>query len=102
MSGIGWVRLHVTVPVALGSAANATAEGLDFDAGADTFEVPLAPPGATEPTDLGASTLVRPHTAETIVTELLPAFAGARVYSELGGWTWRSALEDAGLQVLEG
>lgn len=103
MSGIGWVRVLMTVPEELREAANMAATELDFDAGGElTFDVPLGPPGAAAPTDFGAYTLMRRHTLDEILAVLLPAFAGARVYSELGGWDQASGLADAGLVVLAG
>lgn len=103
MSGAGWVRVLVTIPVALRDAANLAAAGLDFDSGGGlTFDVPLAPAGQTEPTDFGACSLMRPWTADEVATELLPGFPGARVYSGAGGWTPEAGLADAGLVVLAG
>ena len=97
-----WIRIFVTVPVALQEEANAQAEALDFDGGAETFDVPLGPDAEGEPTDYGASTLARPHTVQAIEEQLLPAFPGARVYRADQGWTWQSAMADAGLTVLTG
>jgi len=101
MSAPKWVRAFITVPVALQAAAAEQAALLDFDVGgAATFDVPLGPEGATEPTDYGASMLLRPKTLDAVIGQLLPAFPGARVYAETGGWSVRSALADAGLMVL--
>ena len=100
MTAPKWVRAIMTVPTALVDAANDTARGLDFDEGAGTFSVPLAPEGVTEPTDYGCSTLLRPHVAAQVATELLPLFPGARLYLESEGWTMATALADAGLVVL--
>lgn len=101
MSTAKWVRVFVTVPVALVAQANGAAAGLDFDEGGElTFSVPFGPEGATEPTDYGCSTLMRPHTVDLVATQLLPSFPGARIYSEVAGWTARTALADAGLITL--
>ncbi len=100
MSAPRWVRVLITVPAALRDVANDVAQNLDFDSGGlATFDVPLGPGGAAEPTAYGCSTLMRPWTADQVESEMLPAFPGARFYSE-AGWTIAEALADSGLVVL--
>lgn len=101
MSAPKWVRALITVPADLRTQANGQAALLDFDVGGElTFDMPLGPEGAAEPTEYGCSTLMRPWTADQVATQLLPNFPGARPYLETAGWTTETALADAGLVVL--
>ncbi|MCK5650481.1 MAG: hypothetical protein KAJ42_03845 [Gemmatimonadetes bacterium] len=96
-----WVRLFMMVPAKAQNLANAMAAELDFDSGGgETFETPLSPSGKLPATYFGASSLVRERTLPMILKEFLPQIPSARVYQEAEGWTWRTALQDAGLRQI--
>lgn len=95
-----WTRMYMIVPAALQAWANEQASQLDTDGGAQSFSVPLSATGAAPATHYGAAGLVREDTRQIVLTQLVPAAPGALAYSELDGWTWVKALEDAGLQVI--
>lgn len=96
-----WVRVFMWVPKALRPMANKMAEELDFDSGGGkTFATQLSPTGEGPATDFAACSLVRESTIPVIINELLPQVPGARVYQEIEGWTWRTALQDAGLREI--
>lgn len=96
-----WVRLYILVPAAEVEAANALAGLLDFDSGGDrTFTTRLSEDGQEPATFFGASTLVRPHTRDTILTEFLPEFPSAVVRQRREGWDWRKTINTAGLRTI--
>ncbi len=97
---IDWYRMFLIVPAALQVWANGQAAALDADGGGDTFTVPLSATGVAPATHYGAAGLVRPGTRDVILGQLVPNAPGSAAYDELDGWSWPSAIEDAGLQVI--
>lgn len=96
-----WFRMFLIVPAGLQVWANQQASALDTDGGGDTFTVPLSATGADPATHFGAAGLVRPETRTVVLEQLVPNAPGSRAYDEADGWSWDSALEDAGLQAIQ-
>ncbi len=101
-------RFVLLVALADRVAANQDAAALDPDEGGEnTFAVPLSPDGLEPATYFGASTMVREVTRAAINGPLRAKYPNAHVYDCTAlGWpddtSWSLALEDAGLQLIEG
>lgn len=95
-----WARMYLIVPAELQEWANGQAELLDTDGGADSFSVPLSADGLEPATHYGAAGLVRLSTKTLVVDQLVPAAPGTLAYDEGDGWSWETALQDAGLKVI--
>ncbi|HEB26681.1 MAG TPA: hypothetical protein ENI05_02740 [Porticoccus sp.] len=83
--------------------ANAQAKAWDPDTGGElTFGgVRLSADGQEPPTYSACNTAA----TDTMRTKILAAFTHVpfyNIYLAVDGWTWETALDDAGLQVIEG
>jgi hypothetical protein len=82
--------------------ANAAAKAYDPDAGGEfTFgTVRLSADGNEPPTHSACNTAA----TDSMKTQILDAFTNVpfyAIYNTADGWTWQTALVDAGLQVIE-
>jgi hypothetical protein len=83
--------------------ANAAAKAYDPDTGGEyTFgNVRLSADGNEPATHSACNTLA----TDSMKTQILDAFTNVpfyAIYNTQDGWTWQTALADAGLQVIEG
>jgi len=98
-------RYFILIGIGKTAAANAYAADWDPDSRGDlTFgAVRLSANGIEPATHTACNTVATPEMEAKFLAarSQIPA-AAYRIYKEAGGWTWETALADAGLQVIQG